>query len=91
VSDTGHGIPADQLQRVFEPFVQLHCSVGVAEKTGIGLGLAICRDLAHAMGGDLQARSEVSVGSTFSVFLPLGEREETGEKHDVSRPAFKAD
>jgi signal transduction histidine kinase len=71
VSDTGPGIPRDQLQRIFEPFVQLPTSIGSSQKAGIGLGLAISRDLAHAMGGHLQVRSEVGVGSTFTLSLPL--------------------
>lgn len=71
VSDTGCGIPAEQLQRVFEPFVQLHTVVESGEKPGVGLGLAICRDLAFAMGGTIRVQSTVGVGSTFSVALPL--------------------
>jgi signal transduction histidine kinase len=65
VRDTGCGIPADQLQRVFEPFVQVHRSTG-----GTGLGLAISRDFARAMGGDMVLTSEVGRGSTFTVSLP---------------------
>ncbi len=72
VTDTGCGIPPDQLQRVFEPFVQLHTAVESTDKPGVGLGLAICRDLARAMGGGMGVRSTVGVGSTFSVSLPLG-------------------
>jgi signal transduction histidine kinase len=74
VRDTGIGIPAAQLGRVFEPFVQVHdraramlASAGQAD--GIGLGLAISRDLARGMGGDLTAESSEGVGSTFTVVL----------------------
>ncbi|MEO6246407.1 MAG: ATP-binding protein, partial [Opitutaceae bacterium] len=71
VSDTGCGIPAEQMQRVFEPFVQLQTVVESNEKPGVGLGLAICRDLAFAMGGTIRVQSTVGAGSTFSVALPL--------------------
>jgi signal transduction histidine kinase len=69
VSDTGIGIAADRVDAVFEPFVQVHRSL--TEPTGgVGLGLAISRDLARAMGGDLRATSEVGRGSTFTLDLP---------------------
>jgi signal transduction histidine kinase len=69
VRDTGIGIPADKLDRVFEPFVQLGRSL-TSRDEGTGLGLAISRDLARAMGGDLVAESEEGVGSTFTLVLP---------------------
>jgi len=71
VSDTGIGIPADQLARVFEPFFQVE-SGPTRRYPGIGLGLAIARDLARAMGGEVRLDSAVGKGSTFSVVLPVG-------------------
>jgi PAS domain S-box-containing protein len=68
VSDTGIGIAADHLERVFEPFVQVSGSVSSEE--GVGLGLSISRDLARAMGGEISVRSEPGAGSTFTVVLP---------------------
>ena len=69
VSDTGRGIPAEALDRIFEPFVQIDPdSNGEAE--GLGLGLAISRDLARGMNGDLEARSTVGQGSHFTLSLP---------------------
>jgi len=69
VRDTGIGIAADRLAAVFEPFVQVHRTL--TEPTGgVGLGLAISRDLARAMGGDLHAESAVGTGSTFTLDLP---------------------
>ena len=68
VGDTGEGIPAHKLDWVFEPFTQVdasHSRVG----QGAGLGLAISRDLARGMGGDLVAASEVGVGSVFTLSL----------------------
>ena len=69
VADTGRGIPADKLEAIFEPFVQLGRSLSSAHE-GTGLGLAISRDLARAMKGDLTASSAEEVGSTFKVTLP---------------------
>ena len=69
VTDTGRGIAPDQLGRIFEPFVQVDRHRTHVSQQGVGLGLAISRDLARAMGGDLTARSEVGRGSTFTVIL----------------------
>ena len=70
VADTGRGIPADRLSQIFEPFVQVHREVDARNHKGLGLGLAISRDLARAMGGDIYVESELGKGSTFTVFLP---------------------
>jgi signal transduction histidine kinase len=69
VADTGRGIPPEQLERVFEPFVQLDSSLTRTQE-GVGLGLAISRDLARGMGGDLLVASTAGVGSTFTLVLP---------------------
>lgn len=69
VRDTGIGIPPDKIDVVFDPFVQVDNNY-TRTKDGIGLGLAISRDLARAMGGDLTARSYVGYGSTFTLALP---------------------
>ncbi|HEX9937031.1 MAG TPA: PAS domain-containing protein, partial [Longimicrobium sp.] len=69
VRDTGIGIPADQLERIFEPFVQVRADL-TRTAEGTGLGLAISRDLARGMGGDLTAESTVGAGSTFTLTLP---------------------
>ena len=69
VKDTGIGVPPDKLDTIFEPFVQLdrHQLHG---RAGAGLGLAISRDLARAMDGELSVDSEVGRGSTFTLTLP---------------------
>jgi len=69
LSDTGIGIPADQQERIFEPFVQARRAVDTSDH-GFGLGLAISRQLARAMGGDLTVRSVAGEGSTFTLTLP---------------------
>jgi signal transduction histidine kinase len=69
VSDTGVGIPPDKLQSIFDPFVQVDRKLSRPGE-GVGLGLAISRDLARAMGGDLTAESVVGEGSTFTLVLP---------------------
>jgi signal transduction histidine kinase len=69
VSDTGCGIAADQLTAIFEPFVQIGRSL-TQMREGTGLGLAISRDLARAMKGELTVRSELDVGSHFTLALP---------------------
>jgi PAS domain S-box-containing protein len=69
VTDTGVGIPAEDQESIFEPFVQVGRSLTTAHE-GTGLGLAISRDLARAMGGDLTVVSDVGAGSTFTFSLP---------------------
>ena len=69
VEDTGMGIAPDQLEPIFEPFVQADMRLTRAHG-GTGLGLAISRRLARLMGGDITVRSEQEVGSTFFLWLP---------------------
>ena len=71
VGDSGVGIPADRLEAIFEPFVQVDRGL-TSRQEGTGLGLAISRDLAHHMGGDLTVASVVGKGSTFTLTLPRG-------------------
>ncbi len=76
VTDTGTGIPEDKLGAVFEPFIQVERNT-VGASHGTGLGLTISRDLARRMGGDLRAESQVGVGSTFALTLPMNSAGET--------------
>jgi hypothetical protein len=69
VRDTGVGIASEQLEAIFEPFVQVGRTL-TASAEGAGLGLAISRDLARAMGGDIVVKSTVDVGSKFTLSLP---------------------
>ena len=69
VRDTGPGIAPDRIATIFDPFVQAG-RFGEPRKEGVGLGLAISRELARAMKGDLTVVSELGRGSTFTVRLP---------------------
>jgi signal transduction histidine kinase len=69
VRDTGIGIPEERFRSIFEPFVQAGRALNRTHE-GVGLGLAISRDLARAMGGDVTVESEVGRGSVFTVTLP---------------------
>jgi signal transduction histidine kinase len=69
VSDTGIGIPPDKHETIFEPFIQLKEGLSDRE-TGVGLGLAISRDLARAMNGDLTVESAEGKGARFTLSLP---------------------
>jgi signal transduction histidine kinase len=71
VTDTGRGIPGDALEHIFDPFVQVgRSTTGGAD--GLGLGLAISRELARAMAGNLRVTSAVGQGSVFTLELPRG-------------------
>lgn len=69
VADTGVGIAAEKLASVFEPFVQVDQRL-TRPNEGVGLGLAISRELARGMSGELTAESAPGVGSTFTLTLP---------------------
>ena len=71
VQDTGVGVAPAQLEAIFEPFVQGERPAG-SPAEGVGLGLAISRDLARGMGGELAVVSELGTGSTFTLTLPRG-------------------
>jgi signal transduction histidine kinase len=68
VEDTGEGMPEKELKHLFEQFYR---APGQDEKTGVGLGLAIAKEIVHAHGGDVGAESVPGKGSTFRFTLPL--------------------
>lgn len=68
VRDNGPGIAPERIERLFDPFVQGDPPSDRGQQ-GVGLGLAICRELAQAMGGDVTVESTVGVGSAFTVSL----------------------
>ena len=73
VSDTGIGIPEDQLGRIFDAFYQVDSS-STREHGGAGLGLSIVRKLIEAHGGEVWAESMLGVGTTFHFTLPIAEQ-----------------
>ena len=70
IEDTGIGIPPEELDRMFEPFTQLDSSLS-RQHQGTGLGLSLTSKLAVALGGRIQATSEVGKGSCFTIILPM--------------------
>src|SRR3989338_9956462 len=68
LADTGKGIPAGRLQTIFEPFYS-------TKTNGLGLGLAVCREIVEQHGGSLSVESREGSGSTFFVRLPLPGRQ----------------
>ncbi|HMH85932.1 MAG TPA: response regulator [Gemmatimonadaceae bacterium] len=71
VKDTGVGVREVDIDRVFEPFVQIDRHLTTATQQGVGLGLSISRELARAMQGDLTLQSTEGIGSTFTLTLPV--------------------
>ncbi len=71
VSDTGSGIPADKLGLIFEKFQRVQSTAGITRPgIGLGLGLAISREFAHLLGGDIRVESELGKGSIFTLTIP---------------------
>ena len=84
VQDSGIGIPADRMDRLFQPFSQVDAST-TRKYGGTGLGLVICKQLVEAMGGQIWIDSQVQQGTTVSFTLPLGVVD------DVCPPAIAPD
>lgn len=81
VSDTGCGIPANTIDRLFQPFTQVDASAS-RRHGGAGLGLSISRRLAEALGGSIDVTSELGQGSAFTLRLDIGQ----GDKHIRTTP-----
>lgn len=75
-SDTGHGIPEEDLKVVFDPFY-------TTKNTGMGLGLSICYDIVQNHNGFIEVRNNKDVGVTFTVWLPVQGREESRSHSSV--------
>ena len=89
IADTGPGIDASLASRLFQPFVQGDDSIGRSH-VGAGLGLAVARRLARALGGDIALETTTPTGSTFAVSLPLplAEVEASAAPRPLSETAF---
>ncbi|MCI0552619.1 MAG: ATP-binding protein, partial [Anaerolineae bacterium] len=87
VTDTGSGIPADQLDKIFDRFYQVDAS-HTREHEGTGIGLALTKELVELHHGEILVESEVGRGTTFIVRLPLGKEhlrpEEVADSEQLS-------
>ncbi|KAF8254090.1 hypothetical protein K440DRAFT_532212 [Wilcoxina mikolae CBS 423.85] len=79
VVDNGPGIPTHLHKKVFEPFIQAEMRLSKVHD-GVGLGLSICRQIIKMLGGSIRLESEVGQGSTFTVQVPVGLKEQTIEE-----------
>jgi PAS domain S-box-containing protein len=84
VTDTGRGIPPDQVEAVFAPFVQVDRG-HTRGRDGSGLGLTISRRLARLMSGDVTLRTQLGEGSTFTLWLPDAPAPAAGDATPASR------
>ena len=93
VSDTGVGIPADHLSRVFDRFHRIEQARGRTQE-GSGIGLALVREIVSMHGGRIDVESREGKGTTFTVSIPLGTAhlppERVGQRRAESKPALTA-
>ena len=68
ISDTGHGIAAEDLPKIFDPYF-------TTKSSGTGLGLAIAHNIVEAMGGTIEVKSKADKGTTFTLTIPLREKQ----------------
>ena len=90
VADTGVGLPADQLERIFDRFAQVDSS-NTRRHEGTGIGLALVKELVELHGGRVWAESEgIGHGSRFHVVLPVGEVDVEAQEEMLERPAGRS-
>lgn len=75
ISDTGMGIPKEEMESIFSPFYRIERSVPMATD-GLGLGLPLAKQYVEALGGELTVKSQIGIGSTFTFSLPLATKEQ---------------
>jgi signal transduction histidine kinase len=86
VRDRGRGVPADEIGKLFQKFVQIHRSDDEKRAISTGLGLYICRGIVEAQGGRIWIDNEPGAGATFVFTVPVAERL-APSKRDAIRPA----
>lgn len=86
VTDRGIGIPSSEIPRIFEPFYRSPSATS-AQIHGTGLGLALAKGIAEAMGGRLTVTSDPGRGSTFSVHLPVADAPAAGSHAPIATSA----
>lgn len=93
VSDTGIGIPKEELPKLFDRFYRVE-NAGARTYEGTGIGLSLVQELVNLQGGSIEVESTEGEGTTFSVFMPLGVKHETlpehPHKHDTNPHALQA-
>ncbi|MCU7835711.1 MAG: response regulator, partial [gamma proteobacterium symbiont of Taylorina sp.] len=88
IEDTGQGIPASDLEKIFKPFQQ---SNSIASEEGTGLGLAISSSFIHLLGGELQVESEVDKGSRFFFDIPLPGMTSLSQNKEIGQKVIAID
>ncbi len=83
ISDTGHGIPAHLIKRIFDPYYTTR-----EKGTGTGLGLAVAQGIVQKHGGLITFSSEVGKGTTFFVFLPMGDHPADDDMSVTNEPSL---
>jgi PAS domain S-box-containing protein len=76
ISDTGYGIPPENLAKIFDPFFSTKGVWGKDKQSGTGLGLSVSRNIIEAHGGRIDVSSAVGKGTTFTIHLPAAEGEQ---------------
>jgi signal transduction histidine kinase len=84
VTDSGVGMSADQIEKLFQPFTQVHST---GQFGGTGLGLAITRRLCRLLGGEISVRSQPGRGSRFEITLPVAAQRPSPQESDVVMPS----
>jgi signal transduction histidine kinase len=87
IRDSGPGIPEDQHAAIFQPFEQLSSSAPANLLPGVGLGLALVRDMVAVLGGRIELVSSMGEGSTFALLIPPA----APDPREITRPGMQAD
>lgn len=82
VKDEGIGIPKEKLEYIFERYSQLNNGL-TRNSEGTGIGLCLAKLMAKALGGDIKVESEIDIGTTFKVFIPIQTIEENSLQRDM--------
>ena len=88
VRDTGSGIPADVLPRIFDRYFSTKSGPDATGKGGTGVGLAMCREIIEAHQGKIRVESTVGVGTAFTLKLPTAKRRSSGRLYAAGGEAW---